>query len=312
VNCPSRCVAIGGGTGLPRVLQALLGLGCEPTAIVTMADDGGSSGTLREELDILPPGDARNCLVALADPDAMLSRLFQYRFDKGAGLEGHALGNLVLAALVGTEGGFPEALEAAGRLLGSRGSVVPSTLENVRMEAVDRNGDLVFGQSVIACNEVPIESVEIVPSSPMPYTKAIEAIEAADLIVIGPGSLFTSIIPNFLVAGVADAVREANGIVVYICNVANQRGETEGMDAARHVEVLAAHGLEGVLDAVVVHDTDGMSLFVDDVRVVDGGQSVRTAIEALGIRVVSGDLAVPGDPLHHSPSAVAEVLREVM
>lgn len=312
-----RAVAIGGGTGLPLVLRCLVDLGFETTAIVTMADDGGSSGVLRAELGILPPGDVRNCLVALAgDDEGLLARVFQYRFGSGEGLEGHALGNLIIAALSDLTGDFAEAVRVAGEYLHVRGRVLPSTLEDVRLHGVDRTGAEVFGQARLAANPQPVEHAFLEPESPAAYPEALHAIEQADVVVIGPGSLYTSIIPNFLVAGVTDALRASAAVTLYVCNVANMRGETVGLDAAEHVEALVDHGLEGLIDMALVHEGPSEDGAVcDDDRaneLVGAGAAEKARIEALGVRVVSRRLADPDDPVRHERAALCDALEEVL
>jgi uncharacterized cofD-like protein len=311
-DCVSA-VAVGGGTGLPRVLTALLSLGLEPTAVVTMADDGGSSGRLREELGILPPGDVRNCLVALAG-DAVVSDVFQYRFPGDGALAGHALGNLVISALADITGDFVEAVRTAGEWLDIRGRVLPSTLEDVRLIAVDRDGRPIEGQATIANNPVPIASVRLDPEAPAAYPEAVEAIESADLVVIGPGSLFTSIVPNLLVDGVADALRRCPGTRAYLCNVANQRGETQGMDAAEHVEALFAHGARDAVDVVFVDESSRAEPSGEEPKPdrVDGSAGALRRIEELGARVVTGRFAERDDARHHDPSAIARALEGVL
>ncbi len=303
---PRSGVAIGGGTGLPLVLGCLVRAGLDPTAVVTVADDGGSSGELRRELGILPPGDIRNCLVALSEPGNELARVFQYRFGGEGRLGGHALGNLVIAALADLEGGFAEGVEAAGRLLGVRGRVIPSTLADVVLSGRDASGRLITGQANVAMSEGPIRAVCVEPAAPEPNPAAIEAIVHADVIVIGPGSLFTSIIPNLLVARIAEAVASCHGTVVYVCNVANQRGETIGMDAADHVDALCAHGLEGALDVVLVAD-DGSA---------DGGVAAHpqalARIAARGITVVTAPLVDRANPMHHDPAKLCAALSAVV
>jgi uncharacterized cofD-like protein len=299
-----RAVAIGGGTGLPNVLACLLDLGYETTAVVTVADDGGSSGHLRRELGMLPPGDARNCLVAMADPGGSVARLFQYRFAHGEGLAGHALGNLIIAALADIEGSFPRALEDAATLLGSRGRVLPSTLDDVVLTARDVDGGRIVGQVAVAQNEVPIAHVCYEGPEPDVYPPAAEALIAADLVVIGPGSLYTSILPNFLVRGLADALRSSGATVVYVCNVANQRGETGGMDAADHAQALVDHGLAGVVDVVFVHDTDQRPLGGGGIQPVAGGRQEIQRVRAMGMEVLLADFADPDDPRHHSRAAL--------
>ncbi len=300
-------VAIGGGTGLPLVLGCLLRGGFDTTAVVTVADDGGSSGHLRRELGMLPPGDIRNCLVALAEPGNELARVFQYRFAEGEGLAGHALGNLIIAALADLEGGFAEAVEEAGRLLGVRGRVLPSTLADVVLSGRDAAGRLVTGQARLAESEGPIISA-CFDRSPVPaYGPALEALRGADVIVIGPGSLFTSVIPNFLVEGVTAAARESGATIIYVCNVANLRGETSGMDAADHVDALLRHGLGGLIDVALVDS----AISAEDGLHVTGGPDAVQRIEALGIRVFSADLTDRSQPMRHDPDRLYAALAEV-
>lgn len=305
-----RAAAIGGGTGLPRVLSTLVDLGYHTTAVVTVADDGGSSGRLRREIGVLPPGDVRNCLVALAEPGNLLAEVFQYRFPAGEGLAGHALGNLVLTALADITGGFAEGVRAASELLDARGTVLPSTLADVHLAAEDAAGALVVGQATVANSPGPIRRVLLEPPSPPGYGPALDAVLAADLVVIGPGSLFTSLLPNFLVSCFPEALRDTAAARVYVCNVANQRGETSGMDACDHVAALLDHGLAGALDTVVVHDTDARPLPAE-AQPVDASAAVRARIEALGVQVIAADLADPADPRHHDPARLAAILREV-
>lgn len=316
-----RAVAIGGGTGLPIVLRALVDLGFETTAIVTMADDGGSSGLLRRELGMLPPGDVRNCLVALSDPDSLTARLFQYRFPHGEGLAGHALGNLMIAALADLTGGFPEAIDAAERLLGARGRVLPSTLEDVVLHAEDCVGRPVSGQANIAVSEEAVANVFLEPESPAAYKPALDAIAEADVIVVGPGSLFTSVIPNFLVEGIADAVRGTHARRVYVCNVANQRGETCGLDAADHVRALVEHGLDHALDVALVHEPSSPGPAPapgacpesgEEVESVVSDAEVRSAIASFVPEVIAADLVDPARPTRHDPEKLEATLASVL
>jgi uncharacterized cofD-like protein len=308
---PARhAVAIGGGTGQPNVLRCLLALGYDTTAIVTVADDGGSSGQLRRTLGMLPPGDARNCLVAMADPDSPQGRLFQYRFPEGEGLAGHALGNLIIAALTDIEGSFPAALADAARLLRAQGTVLPSTLDDVVLVAEDVEGVRVVGQSAVTDTDTPLVSVRYVGKVPEAYPPAVDAVRDADLVVVGPGSLFTSILPNFLVRGMGDALRACDGTVAFVCNVVNQRGETGGMDALAHVRALLDHGLTDAIDVVVVHDSDAFPL-PGEYEQVEAGADVARQIAELGMKVVAADLADPDDAGHHSHEALLAVLKEV-
>lgn len=296
---PRRAVAVGGGTGLPIVLRCLLRAGFDTTAVVNVVDDGGSSGKLRESLGILPPGDIRNCLVALADPESELTRVFQYRLGKTAGFRGHAIGNLIIAALVDIEGGFGEAVEAAARMLGTHGRVLPSTLADVVLLGLDASGRLVVGQANVATADGPIAAVAMDAEHVPGYGPAIDALREADVIVIGPGSLFTSVIPNFLAGGITEAVAESDASVIYVCNVASLPGETSGMDPADHVEALVRHGLGGLIDVTLVD------------RSLLQGPDARERIERLGIRVHAADLIDPEDPRRHHPDRLYEALSEV-
>ncbi len=317
VGSGRTAVAIGGGTGLPTVIHCLLDLGFATSAVVTMADDGGSSGLLRQQLGMLPPGDVRNCLVAMAgDQEGLAARVFQYRFPHGeAGRVGHSLGNLVLAALTDVTGSFPEAIAQASVYLQARGRVLPSTLADVYLHGIDRAGGAHKGQAILASAPHALARVRLDPASPPAYKPALDAILQADVIVIGPGSLYTSIIPNFLVAGLADAVARSEATRVYVCNVANMRGETQGLDAADHVNALVEHGLADGIDVVLVHDPYLAVPCVCEngaVEAVIADGPVRGRIEALGVRVLAADLADPNDPVSHSRTALCSVLEGVV
>jgi uncharacterized cofD-like protein len=317
VGTGRRAVAIGGGTGLPAVIHCLLDLGFDTSAVVTMADDGGSSGLLRKQLGMLPPGDIRNCLVAMAaDENGLAARVFQYRFPEGGdGHVGHALGNLMLAAVADLTGSFPEAIAHAAEYLEVRGHVLPSTLVDVSLHGIDRTGGAHSGQATLAVSPHPLARVRLDPSAPAAYEPALAAIQEADVIVIGPGSLFTSLIPNFLVAGLASAVRDSSARRIYVCNVANMRGETHGLDAADHVSALAEHGLSGAVDVVLVHDPclRGPSVCDDGaIESVVFDETARARIEVLGPEVIAADLADPNDPVRHSRAALCRALEGVV
>jgi uncharacterized cofD-like protein len=238
-----KVVAIGGGTGLSVLLSGLKDYTENITGIVTVADDGGSSGKLRRELGVLPPGDFRNCIAALADDEALTTQLFQYRFRTG-GLEGHSFGNLFITAMAEVTGSFEKALYESGRVLNIRGTILPSTLEDVTLCAEVEEGPQtrkVEGESAIPEAMAPIERVYLQPDAPAAFPPALQAILGADLIVAGPGSLYTSIIPNLLVAEIASAIRSSNAPKIYICNVATQPGETEGYTIDDHVQAIQAH-----------------------------------------------------------------------
>ena len=289
-----RVVGIGGGHGLAATLRAAKLYADDIAAVVTVADDGGSSGRLTRELGIPPPGDIRNCLAALAE-DSDLAQLYQHRFTEGV-LTGHTLGNLVIAALTETTGDFGVAVARAGRLLGAVGNVYPATTQLVELGAHVEGGEI-EGQVAVAQTRAPIHSVFLTPADPAAYAPAVEAIGAADQIVLGPGSLFTSLIATLLVPGIAAAVRESDATKVFVCNSRMQKGETEDLDATQHLKALLAHAGPGAVDTMVVQaptlPTDGVAVH-------------RGALEALGVQVVEADVVVPEGP--HDPERLAGAL----
>jgi uncharacterized cofD-like protein len=236
-----RVAAIGGGTGLSTLLRGMKDATGQITGILTVGDDGGSSGRLREELGVLPPGDFRNCIVALADAEPLMKRLFQHRFAAGSVLEGHSFGNLFIVAMSEVTGNFMEAINESSRVLNVRGRLLPSTLDNVTLVGKMADGTEVRGESAIPQARKRIERLALSPERPAPCTPAVDAIKAAQLIVIGPGSLYTSILPNLLVPEIADAISTSQAPVVYVCNVATQAGETDSFTVADHVRVLFKH-----------------------------------------------------------------------
>ena len=249
-----KAVVIGGGTGAPVSIRTLLALGVQTSAVVAMADDGGSTGILREEAHVTPPGDVRKCLAAFAaDPDDPLTKAFKYRFDFA---RNHTLGNLMLSALENATGSFPEAIKICGQLLGARGHVYPSTLNNVTLCARTLDGRVLRGQALASHSSTALEQVWLEsPEECLPYMEAIRAIRQADLIVLGPGSLFTSIIPNLLVPGIVDAIAQSHAYTVFVCSLADQQGETWGLSAREHVEALLRHGMRDKLDYALIHSS---------------------------------------------------------
>lgn len=243
-----KVVVLGGGTGLSILLRGLKRHTDNIVAIVTVADDGGSSGKLRRELGVLPPGDFRNCIAALADDEALTTQLFQYRFRSGQGLEGHSFGNLFITAMAEVTGAFEKALYESGRVLNIRGTILPSTLENVTLMAEVNEGAQtrkVEGESAIPAAKLPIERVYLEPDAPRPFPPVLQALLSADLIVAGPGSLYTSVIPNLLVGQVAAAIRASSAPKIYICNVATQPGETDDYSLEDHVQAIETHANAG-------------------------------------------------------------------
>ncbi|MEW8957494.1 Gluconeogenesis factor [Moorella humiferrea] len=246
-------VAIGGGTGLAVLLRGLKNYTCNLTAIVTVADDGGSSGILRQELKIPPPGDIRNCLVALADTESLMEDLFNYRFQQGEGLAGHSLGNLLLAAMTDMAGDFERAIQELARVLAVGGQVIPSTTSYVVLGAEMADGTTVLGESNIPRAGKRIKRVFLEPPSCRPPAAALEAIARADAIIIGPGSLYTSVLPNLLVRGLVEALRRARAPVFYVCNIMTQPGETDGYTVADHLQAIIDHCGPGLIDVVIAH-----------------------------------------------------------
>ncbi|MBS3765567.1 YvcK family protein [Candidatus Bipolaricaulota bacterium] len=248
----TKVVAIGGGTGLSVLLRGFKEYTSNLTAIVTVMDDGGSSGRLRREMDMLPPGDIRNCLIALADDESRMSEIFQHRFESGGELEGHSLGNLIIAGLEQIEGGFDLAIEETSRLLNIRGRVIPSTLKNTNLVAELEGGQVLTGESSLSETPKLIQGIELKEKAE-PYPPALAEIEEADLIVLGPGSLFTSLVPNLLVEKVAEAIEASGATKYYVSNIMTEPGETDGMTVQDHMEVLSKYLDPDSLDYAVVN-----------------------------------------------------------
>ncbi|GAA5346323.1 gluconeogenesis factor YvcK family protein [Planifilum fimeticola] len=247
-------VAIGGGTGLPVLLRGLKKAHVDITAVVTVADDGGSSGRLRDDMQMPPPGDVRNVLIALADTEPLLEQVLQHRFTNGDGLAGHALGNLMLAALKEITGDFTQAIEEMSRVLAVRGQVLPASSQDVVLLAEMTDGTIIRGESQIPKSGKKIRRVFLHPPQPAPHDDALDAIARADAIVIGPGSLYTSILPNLLVRGMAEAIRASSADKFYICNMMTQPGETDGFTASDHVQAIYDHVGDRFFDTVIVNN----------------------------------------------------------
>ena len=305
-----RVVVIGGGTGMSTLLRGLKHHTANITAIVTVADDGGSSGRLRKSLGVLPPGDFRNCLAALADDESLITQLFQYRFGAGEGLEGHSFGNLFITAMSAVTGSFEKALIESSRVLTIVGRVIPATLQDVTLVADLRPDDSsaayrVHGESAIPIAPGAIERVFLQPDDVAAFPDAVQAILAADLIVVGPGSLYTSLIPNLLVRDIAAAVRASRAMKVYVCNVATQPGETDAYSVSDHVRALETHS-GGLFEIVIAnHQQVGRLLpNLDWVRLdpaLNGGH-----------RLVTADLIDPDKPWRHDSAKLAVVLMKLL
>ncbi|MGA8097953.1 MAG: gluconeogenesis factor YvcK family protein [Candidatus Cybelea sp.] len=304
-----KIVAIGGGTGLSTLLRGLKRRTSNLTAIVTVSDDGGSSGRLQKELGVLPPGDVRNCLVALADDEAMVTDLFRYRFTEGVGLSGHSFGNLFLAAMSGITGNFDQAIKESSRVLNVVGRVLPATLGFVRLCAELDDGTIVEGESKISAAKRPIKRVFFDPPAAAPLDEVIAAIREADAIVLGPGSLFTSVAPNFLVSRIAREVAHAHAVKMYVCNVMTQPGETDGMTAADHVKALLSNAGEQICDYVIVNDEPPSRLL--GAYAQEGQVPVEPDIDriaALGIEPVCAAVIGETEMVRHDPEKLATVV----
>jgi uncharacterized cofD-like protein len=307
-----RMVVIGGGHGLANLLRGLKEYSHRITAIVTVADDGGSSGRLRKSLGILPPGDIRNCLAAMSNDEAMLTQLFQYRFPSGSsGLDGHSFGNLFISALSEITGSFEEAVAESGRVLSVSGRVLPSTLHNVQLVADVVLPHLVSEVRVAGESQIPesngkVKRVWLEPNAPPAFPHAIKAILAADVIVIGPGSLYTSILPNLLVPDIADAIRSSRALKLYVCNVATQIGETDGYSCVNHLQAIEDHAGKGLFDIVVANSNYGP-------RLSEGVEWIKidNNIE-MYFAIYRSDLVDSTMPWRHNTEVLAQVIIDLL
>jgi len=321
-----KVVAIGGGTGLSTVLRGLKYHLAEPsrsaqfppkisrlTAVVTVTDEGGSSGRLRRDFQILPPGDIRNCMVALAEDEKLFTQLFKYRFSGGRGLRGHSFGNLFLAALTHLTHDFAKAVRLSSEVLAIRGEIFPSTLSDVRLQARLRDGRTILGESAINKTRVPIKRLYIVPSRCRPLPETLAAIEAADLITMGPGSLYTSLIPNLLVRGIPEAIARSEALKVYVCNLMTQPGESRGYTAAGHVRALHEHAGQRLFDYVLLN-TRSLSRGLLKRYAAQRAEPVAHDLEeirALGVEPIRADLLLQDHVARHDSRRLARLLLDL-
>ena len=314
-----KVVAIGGGHGLSMLLWGLKNKTSNITAIVTVADDGGSSGRLREEMGIIAPGDLRNCLVALADKETVLEEIFQYRFDGEGELAGHSLGNLFLAALIKQFGSVQNALEAASKVLNIRGQVMPATSQTVRLKARMSDGEIVEGESEISAypekkgRDIRIVHMSTIPKAPMAVGDALKALRDADLITLGPGSLYTSVLPNLLVPEILQTIRESGAPVIYICNVMTQPGETSGYTVGDHLKALVDHIGGGVVDFVLANTgTPAADVLKKYEKAHAYPVSIdRKKVESLGASLIEADLLGPAREAVQDTNVLAEELMQI-
>ncbi len=305
-----RIVALGGGTGLSTLLRGLKAYSANITAVVAVADDGGSSGRLRQQLGIVPPGDIRNCIAALADAEPLMTQLMQYRFPPGSGLDDHAFGNLFIAAMTAVTGDFDEAVRESNRVLAVRGQVLPATSVPLNLTARLASGRFVSGQAAVSQATEPIAHVQIDPSDVRANPEAIERILEADLVVIGPGSLYSSVLPNLLISDIHDALTAAEGLRVYVCNVATQPGETGGYTASQHLTTLFEHAGDEFVDMVLLNRNR-------TARRPSGwqGQPVQLdtrQLEELPVVVVEDDIIDDQNAHHHDPDKLAAILLRLL
>jgi uncharacterized cofD-like protein len=310
-----KVVAMGGGTGLSRLLHGLkqhvilpeersfarvLPYISELSAIVTVSDDGGSSGRLRKELNVPPPGDIRNCIVALSEREGLLSRLFQYRFRAGEGLEGHSFGNLFLSAMTDITGDFSEAVKYAAAILASRGHIYPATTSDAQLYAIMDDGSVVRGETKITASNRRITQLRMAPMNAKPAAAALQAIETADLITIGPGSLFTSLVPNLLVRDLAAAIKQSQATKVFVCNLMTQANESLNLTASQHILAIYQHARHEFFDYAMVNQTPVSLTMAKKYAEKQQSQIVADAdqIEAMGVKPILGDyLAESMDPV---------------
>lgn len=308
-----KVVVLGGGTGLSTMLRGLKNVTSNITAIVTVADDGGSSGILRDEMGVLPPGDIRNTLVALAHTETLMEKLFQYRFDTGNGLKGHTFGNLFIVAMTDITGDFEQAVRESSKVLAVRGQVLPSTLESVTLSALYDDGTTVTGESQLAQHRGRIRRVSLEPPDAAPLSDAVRALREADIIVLGPGSLYTSVLPNLLVPGITRAIRESQAVKLYVCNVMTQPGETDGYAASDHVQALIEHAGTGIVEYALVHRGRVSSALTEKYRLMGGypvAADVR-AIRQLGVQPVTRSLASGDDLVRHDAELLAAAIEDL-
>ena len=305
-----KIVVIGGGTGLGTIIRGLKSITDNLTAIVTVADDGGSSGRLRHEFGILPPGDIRNCLIAMADLEPLMEQLMQFRFAGGAGLAGHNFGNLFLTAMTGITGDFELAIKASSQVLAVRGQVLPATLENVSLVAEMQDGSVVRGESNLREQGIGIERLRLEPADCQPVPEALAALAEAEAIILGPGSLYTSVIPNLLVREISEALRKAPGLRIYVCNAMTEPGETTGYTASDHLKALLRHGGEGLIDLALINN-EPVPPHLVEAYAREGAAPVKAdldAVTALGITPLAEPLIVKNGLVRHDAQELSRIL----
>jgi uncharacterized cofD-like protein len=322
-----RVVAIGGGTGLSTLLKGLKWYVSGPTdptpkgpfisqlsAVVTVSDDGGSSGKLRKEFNVLPPGDIRNCIVALSEDEALLSRLFQFRFPENSALSGHSFGNLFLTALTQMTGDFAAAVELSSAVLKTRGTIFPATTANVEVEALMNDGSRVRGETRITASDRRVVELRLVPENASPVPETLQAIARADLITIGPGSLFTSLVSNLLVRGMSEAINSSPAVKVFICNLMTEANESLGLSAAGHIRALYEHAGRPIFDYALINERQVSREMAEKYALEGACQIVADTaeVEAVGVTPILGDFLVEADVARHATDRVAAELMHLL
>lgn len=310
LNRGPAVTVIGGGTGLSVLLRGIKSVTSNITAVVTVADDGGSSGRLREDLGIIPPGDLRNCLVALADTEPLMEKLFQHRFSGAGDLAGHSFGNLFIAAMTEVLGDVEKALKESSKVLAVRGKVLPASTQRVRLMAEMTDGTIVAGESQIPLVNKAIKRVFLQPAEVEPVHSALDAIREADAVILGPGSLYTSVLPNLLVKGVADALRQSQAVKIYICNVMTQPGETDGYSASQHVKAILDHVGPGVIDYVVVNSQQ-VAQNLRETYASQGAYPVyvdNAELAAMAVKVVEANIISETNLVRHDPVKLSRTI----
>lgn len=310
----SNVVVIGGGTGLSVLLHGLKDYTSNITAIVTVADDGGSSGRLREEFNVLPPGDIRNCLVALADAEPLMSKLFQFRFEEGEHLKGHSFGNLFITAMSKVAGDFEQAVKESSKVLAIRGKVIPSTLSKIKLVAEHQNGELTEGESRIPEKKTPIKKVFLEPKDCEATEEALEAIREADVIILGPGSLYTSIIPNLLINGIFQEVSRSKVLKIYICNVMTQAGETDGYKASDHLKAIIHHTTPEIVNTCIINTARIPERLLDRYKEekAEPVEADRDVIRKMRYRVIGADIIDAKDFVRHDPHKLSRIIMNLI
>ena len=326
-NLPTRVVAIGGGTGLSTLLKGLKKYTVRAsevppqgtfisdlTAVVTVSDDGGSSGRLRRELGMLPPGDVRNCLVAVSEDESLLSKLFQYRFSSSGDLEGHNFGNLFLAALTAMTGDFAVAVQQASEVLATRGHILPATSANVQLEAEMDDGSRVLGETQITASQRRIVELHMMPQPPEPLPQTLDAIARADIITLGPGSLFTSLIPNLLVRGIPEAIAGARAVRVFVCNLMTEANESLNMTASDHIQAIFNHSAGRKIFDYALVNTEPVSASMRERYAEEHAEQVQAdieAIERLGVKCIPGNFIMERHYARHNTDQLCRELLEL-